>query len=158
MMCHSTWLSNAHSTSECDLQMYQLSSACDQVPQTVSIIIKVNDFIFILYVFYVYSLPNRFHFCLTWTCNEGLTVNRRSLAWRSYEHTHKWRQSVSKEKWQKVYPNTELFKSNYHSSKWYMLPYTVTHEIQLQNFMYHIMHRPRVIPCQVGLYFKQLRP
>lgn len=58
-----------------------------------------------------------------------------------------------KEKWQKAYPEVELFKSNYQWEKWVLLPYMLTHEIQLQNFSFRILHR--VLPCQV--YLKQIR-
>lgn len=58
-----------------------------------------------------------------------------------------------KDKWQKAYPGIELFKSEYQWEKWVWLPYNITHEIQLQNFCFRILHR--VIPCQ--LYLKQIR-
>lgn len=67
--------------------------------------------------------------------------------------SRKKKQLTCKDKWIKVYPEAEIVKSDYHWEKWWKLPYQLTHEVQLQNFVYRIMHR--IIPCKV--YLKQIK-
>lgn len=57
------------------------------------------------------------------------------------------------DRWVKAYGGEVIFESEHRWRVWSVLPYQITHEVQLQSFAYKIMYR--IIPCRV--YRKQLR-
>lgn len=57
------------------------------------------------------------------------------------------------QRWLKAYNNDPIFDSVTRWEQWFLLPYGITHEVQLQSFMFKIWYR--IIPCRV--YLTQIR-
>lgn len=57
------------------------------------------------------------------------------------------------DRWLKAYDGDSIFEADHRWRSWSVLPYQISHEVQLQSFAFRIMYR--VIPCKV--YLKQLR-
>lgn len=53
------------------------------------------------------------------------------------------------DRWIRVYPNEAIFCSDFHWRQWLLLPYQITHEVQLQNFAFGIACR--MLTCRVNL-------
>lgn len=57
------------------------------------------------------------------------------------------------ERWLKAYDGEELFSSRSSWAKWFLIPYKISHAVQLQNFAFRTWYR--TLPCKV--YLHQLR-
>lgn len=55
-----------------------------------------------------------------------------------------------RERWMKAYEGDEAFSSNTKWRSWSLLPYKISHEVQLQSFAWKIMYR--IIPNRVFLH------
>lgn len=53
------------------------------------------------------------------------------------------------QRWLRAYNADPVFDSDERWREWFLLPYVITHEVQLQSFMFKIIYR--VIPCRVYL-------
>lgn len=60
-----------------------------------------------------------------------------------------------KARWQKAYGQDGNFP-NLQWRKWFLMPYRLSHEVQIQNFMLHIAYR--IIPCKVYLAQIKITP
>lgn len=57
------------------------------------------------------------------------------------------------DRWLKAYNGDETFAHGPNWQEWYLLPYRLSHEVQLQSFVFRLLYR--VIPCKV--YLAQLK-